>query len=404
MKILSIFSLLVFSLVLFSACEKLDEVYAPIPPKENELLDGPIEGLTIAQQIEFLNGDIAFNDDVFTIKKGLGPVFVSNLCASCHAGDGKGHPSNQLIRFGQSDSLGNPFANFGDGRNQIQNKAIPGFQPEKLPAGAPFSTFLAPAVTGLGFLDAVTDADILALADPNDENRDGISGRPHYAVPPGYATIRPNSIPKGNKYIFRFGKKASTYDLLHQTVDAYNQDMGITSLFDPIDPYSGLEEDPEVSTQTVNNVVAYLKTLKAPIPRNQDNPDVIAGKQLFSQVQCASCHTPSMKTGFSPIEVLSFKEFHPYSDLLLHDMGPGLDDGFTEGFAETPEWRTPPLWGIGLAENSQGGKILLMHDGRASSIEEAILLHGGEAENSRNLYSSLTDKEKSQLLKFIKSL
>lgn len=404
MKVNLVPFLLLFSIGLFTSCEKLDEVYSPIPPKENELLDGPIEGLTIAEQNQFLDGDIAFNDDVFTIEKGLGPIFVANLCASCHAGDGKGHPFNQLIRFGQSDSLGNPFANFGDGRNQIQNRAIPGFQPEELPAGAPFSTFLAPAVTGLGFLDAVTDADILALADSNDEDGDGISGRPHYNVPPGYVTIRPNSIPKGDRYIFRFGKKASTYDLLHQTAGAYNQDMGVTSLFDPIDPYSGLEVDPEVGTQTVNNVVAYLKTLKAPIPRDQDNPDFKVGKQLFSQVQCASCHTPTMKTGFSPIEALSFKEFHPYTDLLLHDMGPGLDDGFTEGFVETSEWRTPPLWGIGLSENSQGGNLFLLHDGRARSIEEAILLHGGEANNSRNMYSSLTNQEKEQLLKFIKSL
>mgnify|MGYP001330076749 FL=1 len=151
-------------------------------------------------------------------------------------------------------------------------------------------------------------------------------------------------------------------------------------------------------------MVFYLKTLKAPIPRNQNDPDVVSGKQIFSRIQCAACHTPSMKTGYSPIEALSNKGFHPYTDLLLHDMGPGLDDGYTEGFAETSEWRTPPLWGIGLSENSQGGGLFLLHDGRARSIEEAILMHGGEAKNSRDEFNALSNQEKKQLLEFINSL
>lgn len=398
------FFVLILWVGLFTSCEKLADEYGPVPPKENELLDGPMEGLTIAQQIQFLDGDIAFNDEVFTAENGLGPVFVGTSCISCHSGDGKGHPFNQFIRFGQSDSLGNPYANFGDGKNQLQNKAIQGFQPETLPAGAPFTTLVAPAVTGLGFLDAVSDEDILSLADPYDLDGDGISGRAHYNYPPEYVRLRPNSIPHGDKYLFRFGKKAISYDLFHQTVGAYNQDIGITSLFEPIDPYSGLEEDPEISTQIVNNVVFYLKTLKAPIPRNQNDPDISRGKQIFSQIQCFACHTPTMKTGNSSIEALSNKVFHPYSDLLLHDMGPGLDDGYTEGFAETSEWRTPPLWGIGLSKNSQGGALFLLHDGRANSIEEAILMHGGEAENSKKNYQNLTAKEKEQLLKFINSL
>ena len=130
----------------------------------------------------------------------------------------------------------------------------------------------------------------------------------------------------------------------------------------------------------------------------------MAGKELFESAQCAACHTPTLTTGFSHIESLSFKEFHPYTDLLLHNMGPVLDDGFTEGNVETSEWRTPPLWGIGLSANSQGGQMFLLHDGRASSIEEAIELHGGEADNSKVQYLSLTSKEKSQLIKFINSL
>lgn len=388
------------SVILFCGCENL----GPEEPMEFDLLDGPIDGLSISEQKRFLAGDIAFNDDVFTIENGLGPLFVGTSCVSCHSGDGKGHPFNQLIRFGNNDLGLLALPTIGDGRNQIQNKAIPGFEPETVPDGLPFSILVAPAVTGLGLLDAVPDEDILALADPMDDNEDGISGRPHYSLPPEFTEIRENSVPLGNNYIFRFGKKASSYDLLHQTVGAYNQDIGITSLFDPIDPFSGLEEDPEISTQTLNDVVFYLKTLKAPIPRNQTDPDIVAGKELFQSVQCTACHTPTLTTGFSPIESLSFKEFHPYTDLLLHDMGPGLDDGFTEGNVETSEWRTPPLWGIGLSANSQGGQMFLLHDGRASSIEEAIEMHGGEANNSKAQYLSLSPEEKSQLIQFINSL
>jgi CxxC motif-containing protein (DUF1111 family) len=128
------------------------------------------------------------------------------------------------------------------------------------------------------------------------------------------------------------------------------------------------------------------------------------GKQVFSQINCSACHTPTLSTGFSPIKVLSNKDFHPYTDLLLHDMGSGLDDGYTEGFALTSEWRTPALWGLGLSKDAQGGFYFLMHDGRAMSIEEAILLHGGEAEQSKINYAQLSGTEKEQLIKFLESL
>ena len=191
---------------------------------------------------------------------------------------------------------------------------------------------------------------------------------------------------------------------MHQTVNAYNEDIGITSLYSPFDTYTGLEIDPEVSTQAVNDVVFYLQTLKAPIQRNQNDAEVIQGKNIFNQINCASCHNPTLKTGYSPIEALSYKEFHPYTDLLLHDMGSGLDDGYTEGNALTYEWRTPPLWGLGLSVNSQGGQYFLMHDGRAMSIEEAILLHGGEATNSKTQFQNLSQADKDALIKFLESL
>lgn len=388
----------IVSVVWFAvACEKT----MPPAPGENELLDGPIEGLSTSEQAQFLAGDEAFGE-VFTIEKGLGPIFVANQCASCHPGDGKGSPFVLLTRFGQSDTTENLFLDVGG--PQLQHKAIPGYQPEQLPSAATFSDLIAPAVSGLGFLDAVPDADLIALSDPDDADGDGISGRPHWNTVPNYVILRPNSISQNGKYISRFGKKGGAYDLLHQTSGAYNQDMGITSLFEPVDPYSGLEVDPEINTQTVNDVVFYLKTLKAPIPRNQDDPDVIAGKQIFTQIQCASCHTPTLNTGFSPIAVLSNKEFHPYTDLLLHDMGGGLDDGYTEGFALTSEWRTPALWGLGLSKDAQGGSYFLLHDGRAMSIEEAILLHGGEAEQSQSSYTQLSSIERERLIQFLESL
>ena len=370
-------------------------------PEENELLDGPVDGLTSAQRLQFARGDEAFGE-TFTTATGLGPVFVANQCASCHAGDGKGHPFVKFTRFGQSDTTGNQFITMGG--PQLQQKAVPGYQPETLPNGATSADLIAPAVTGLGFLDAVTDAFLINLSDPDDTDGDGISGRPHYTNVPSYVTIRPNAIPKGGQYITRFGKKGAAYDLLHQTAGAYNQDMGITSIFEPVDVYTGLEIDPEVSTQTVNDVVAYLKTLKAPLRRDTDNPDVVAGEHIFSEIQCASCHTPAMKTGFSPIDALSFKTFNPYTDLLLHDMGSTLDDSYTEGHAMTSEWKTPALWGLGLSAETQGGLIYLMHDGRATSIDQAILLHGGEAEQSKSNYSALSESEKQQLIAFLESL
>ncbi len=398
MKQLYILSTICLMVAIMVSCEKI----LPPEPAEDEILDGFVEGLSNQQSAQFLKGDIAFNDEVFTAQTGLGSIFVANSCGSCHAGDGKGHPFTTLTRFGQIDETGNQFLHLGG--PQLQNRALPGFTPEQIPAGATFSKFTPPAVTGLGFLTFVSDADILAMADPNDADGDGISGVPNWIDVPAFVAIHQNAVSQGGKYIGRFGKKASVYDLLQQTVNAYNQDMGITSLFNPIDVYSGLEIDPEVSTQTIHNVVFYLQTLKAPIQRNQNDAQVIQGKNIFSQINCAGCHKPTLTTGYSPIAPLSYKTFHPYTDLLLHDMGSGLDDGYTEGNAKTYEWRTPPLWGLGLSPNSQGGQYFLMHDGRAKSLEEAILMHGGEATNSKTQYQNLSQADKDALIKFLKSL
>lgn len=388
---------MVFIIIASVSCEKM----LPPEPKADEVLDGPLEGLTTAELTKFLKGDVAFNE-VFTNETGLGSIFVATSCISCHAGDGKGHPFTSLIRFGQTDTSGNQFLHLGG--PQLQNRAIPGFTPEQIPAGATFAKYTPPAVTGLGFLAFVSDADIMAMADPDDIDDDGISGVPNWLKVPSYIVPNQNAITQNGKYIGRFGKKSAAYNLLHQTVNAYNQDIGIASLYSPMDVGNGLEIDPEISTQTLNDVVFYLQTLKAPIQRNQKDAEVIQGENIFKQINCGSCHKQTLKTSNSPIEALAFKEFKPYTDLLLHNVGNGLDDGYTEGNAETSEWKTPPLWGLGLSQNSQGGQYFLMHDGRAKSIEDAIIMHGGEAEKSKIQYQNLLQVDKNALLKFLNSL
>jgi len=380
------------------SCEK----FLPQAPEDDEILDGPVEGLSPAEKDIFLRGDRAFNDDIFTTENGLGPLFVATSCGTCHAGDGKGHPFTTLTRFGQSDSSGNHFLDKGG--PQLQNRAIPAYQPEQIPAGATFSKFTPPANTGLGFLEAVPDAAILSLADPDDSDGDGISGRPNWIKIPSYCVLRPGTIESNGKYIGRFGKKAAVYDLLQQTSNAYNQDMGVNTVYENYSTYSGLEVAPEVSNGTALDVVFYLKTLKAPVQRNQSDEGVKAGKQLFVNTGCARCHRPQLQTGLSPISALASKTFFPYTDLLLHDIGAELNDGYTEGTALPAEWRTPPLWGLGLSKNSQGGQYYLLHDGRAGSIEEAILLHGGEAQEIKLSYKQLSDEDKARLIKFLESL
>lgn len=374
----------------------------PEAPADDQLLDGPVAGLSAAEQARFLAGDIAFNDEIFTSATGLGPLFVSTSCGSCHAGDGRGHPFTSLTRFGQTDANGNQY--LGQGGPQLQHRALPGFSPEQVPAGAARTLLLPPPNTGLGFLDAVPDADLLALADPDDANGDGISGVPNWVVPPAYVALRSGSVVQDGRYIARFGRKGATYDLLQQTANAYNQDIGITSSYAPQDTYTGSAIDPEIATATVDDVVFYLRTLKAPIQRDRGEAQVMAGEQIFSSVGCAKCHTPELHTGASSIAALADRTIRPFSDLLLHDMGPELDDGYTEGSALTSEWRTPPLWGLGLSPTSQGGSYFLLHDGRAGSIEQAIEAHGGEGRSSREAFQQLSTPDRDALLRFLESL
>ncbi len=388
----------------FVSCDKL----LPPIPADDETLDGMIEGLTASQRAMHIRGDEGFAQ-VFIPETGLGPYFVATSCVGCHAGDGKGHPFTGLVRFGQMDNTGNSFLDKGG--PQLQNRAIPGFTKEEIPHGASSSVFLPPAVSGFGFIEAVSDKDILAMSDPDDLDGDGISGVPNWHSVPSFVTVKATSIRNNGKFICRFGRKGSTYDLHQQTATAYNQDMGITSSFITSNPTNILDAlhpvssgGPEVSDEVINAVTFYLQTLKAPIQRNPESDIVKQGKSIFITIGCEKCHKETLKTGDSPMAGLSNQTFHPYTDLLLHDMGSALDDGYTEGSAKTFEWRTPALWGLGLSRASQGGSYFLLHDGRARSIEEAISLHGGEGQSSSNSSKGLSDADKNALIEFLESL
>jgi CxxC motif-containing protein (DUF1111 family) len=394
-------------ILLMVACQKL----LPGEPKQEDILGAPLEGLTPQQLKNHIKGDAEFGR-MFAEADGLGPIFVANSCESCHIADGKGHPLTTLTRFCKYTGTGyDPMVSVGG--PQLQHRCISGYTAEVIPQGVTGSSkFLPPAVAGLGFLAAVADADLLAMVDSNDVNGDGISGVPNYIYAPSFFIAQSWHTPVNGKYIGRFGRKAGAIDLLQQTANAYLNDIGITSDFNPQDlfnvqigNYSGDNvPDPEVTASTVHNVVFYMRTLKAPPRRDQNNTDVIQGETIFTQVGCNKCHTSTLKTGTSEIEALSNKTFHPYTDLLLHDMGAELNDGYTEGGAKPEEWRTTPLWGLGISKNSQGGQYFLLHDGRAKSIQEAITFHGGEGQSSRNAFNTLSGSEKEKLIKFLESL
>ncbi len=405
MKI-SIFASIIL-LTIFSSCDSL----LPRAPDAEEVLAEPIPDLTEAQLATHIAGDEEFAR-IFSPAEGLGPLFVSASCESCHIGDGKGHPVTTLTRFGRMhngmysalEDLGGP---------QLQHRSIPGYPAEEIPAEATGVTrLMPPAVTGLGYLEAIEDASILALADPNDSDGDGISGVPSWIENPDFLPAPLDRVQSDGKVIGRFGKKAGAINLLHQTVVAYLQDMGVTTEFLPQDTYNvqaGIQtgdtaSDPEISTEIVDNVVFYLRTLKVPPRRNAEDENVQAGERIFSDIGCAGCHVPASTTGSSDVDALSNKTIFPYSDLLLHDMGPELDDGYTEGSATSSEWRTAPLWGIGLAADSQGGRAFYLHDGRATTLDEAIQFHGGEAAPSRDRYANLNPEEQTQLIAFLMSL
>lgn len=387
-------------------------------------------------------GDVNFEVE-FEPETGLGPVFDNVSCEECHLGDGRGTPPSDGATFesmlfrGSIPGRGlhggpNPIPGFG---GQIQLRAVPGFQPEayakitytdstgsfadgtkytlrvpqytlrggygSLPGGFLISPRTAPAVFGLGLLEAVPDWTLLAMADPSDRNRDGVSGRPNWA----WDAI------KQRTQLGRFGWKANVPGLLQQTAGAYNGDMGITSTIFPAESCEGQIQYPgcaahaaEIDPQLVQAVAFYTQTLGVPARRALDDPTAQQGERLFYAAGCNACHAPTLRTGvLRNVPAVSGQVIHPYTDLLLHDMGQGLADGRNDFLASGSEWRTAPLWGVGLIETVNSHPNLL-HDGRARNFLEAVMWHGGEAAGARERVRRMTATDRNALVTFLKSL
>jgi CxxC motif-containing protein (DUF1111 family) len=264
---------------------------------------------------------------------------------------------------------------------------------------------------GLGLLEAIPAADILALADPDDSDGDGISGRPNIVWSPEF------DIPM----LGRFGLKAGAATVREQSAGAFAGDMGLSNPLHP-DPWGdctavqadcriaphgqepGARDGLEVDASSLDLVTFYSRNLGVPARRKVDDPEVLRGKEIFYQSGCTGCHQPKFVThrlGGQPEQ--SFQLIWPYSDMLLHDMGEGLADNRPEARATGREWRTAPLWGIGLTQ-AVSGHTRFLHDGRARSLLEAILWHGGEAEQAREAVIALPKPDRDALISFLESL
>lgn len=405
----------------------------------------PVDGLTGRDALAHGFGDHFFEQTFVSapspVNTGLGPIFNNVSCISCHHNDGKGTPtagtttSSLLFRISLAgvDAHGGPVPVPGFG-NQVQDVALFGVTPEagfnisytdtvvsypdgssitlrkpayqlqnpytSLAAGYLLSPRLAPPVFGLGLLANIPESTILSFVDAGDKNRDGISGKANYVYNPDTKQTE----------LGRFGLKANTASLLVQVATAYQQDMGVTSSLLPVEScygqsqYDGRTDDPELADTALSEVVFYVKTLAVPARRDVTDADNKAGEKLFAQINCSGCHRPTIQTGVDvTLASVSNQRIHPYTDLLLHDMGSGLADNRPDFLASGTEWRTAPLWGIGLFEKTNGIPYFL-HDGRARSIEEAILWHNGEAKKAKEQFMQLGATDRARVLKFLKSL
>lgn len=413
----------------------------------------PIPGLSPHQQTQFFVGNSFFNRNWVVapastqVRDGLGPLYNARSCSACHRHDGRGRPPrtsdkpmvSMLLRLsipGHNQRVGvMPEPKYGD---QLNGLAIPGVEPEgkavityeeilgAFADGEPYhlrrptytitalrygplhpevriSPRTAPFIIGLGLLEAIPDQTLLALADPDDHDGDGISGRPN----------RVWDWTQQRQVLGRFGWKANQPTVAQQTTGAFLGDIGITSALFPREDCTEVQAscqtatsggDPEISPELLEQVIFYSRTLAVPARRNLDDATVQRGERLFAQAQCGQCHVPTLHTGpVDGLSTLSQQTIHPYTDLLLHDMGAALSDERPEFDATGREWRTPPLWGIGLVSKVNGHTNFL-HDGRARNLTEAILWHGGEAEAAREHFRHLSRSERAALVRFLTSL
>ena len=373
-------------------------------PAKGERFDQPVPGLDNGELGDFQDGQVQFRR-AFSIGEGLGPIFNNASCASCHSGDGRGRPENVLVRFSRGVDLA-----LSEGGPQMQTRAIPGAHAEALPLGVDVSLRLPPAVFGVGFIEAITESTILARADPSDADQDGVSGRPNWVVPAAYV---PATEPGGgtSPRIGRFGRKAQVSALMQQVVEAYHQDMGVTSPQRPAENVNPLAphvpgadgvDDPEVGGAQVNDVSQYLRMLAPPTPGDWTDARR-RGESLFAGARCTACHFPTTRTGSHEIEAISDRSVAIYSDFLLHDMGDGLADNRPDGDADGREWRTAPLWGLRIAREFLNGELFLLHDGSAHTVDEAIRRHGGEASSARDAFLAMSAADRAAVLDFVES-
>lgn len=407
----------------------------------------PIPSLTAEDRRAFFVGNSFFNDNWVAApastegRDGLGPLFNAQSCSSCHFRDGRGTPPDDdpsslglLLRLsapGADGPVDEP--TLGD---QLQDRAVGGVEPEgrieithipymvderagelalpqyriqelasyaaSIDQEVMMSPRLAPQIAGVGLLEAIPASTIRAAEDPGDADGDGISGRANRVV----------DAATGETVLGRFGWKASVPSVRQQNAAAFRGDIGITSTIFVEEPCTSAQDDclaapsggsPELNDEKLDRVTFYARTLAVPTRRNADDPTVRTGEAIFTELGCTACHTPTLRTGDSDIEQLAHQDIHPFTDLLLHDLGPGLADGRPDGLATGTEWRTPPLWGIGLIEVVNDDPRYL-HDGRARTFSEAIRWHDGEAAPARRAYTELSDEQREALHAFLGDL
>ncbi len=364
---------------------------------------------------------------IFTEHVGqLGPKFINRSCVACHVNNGRslppaiGAPMLQSVVKVGSNATGSPHPTLGSVlQPQATNAPVEGSttivsytttsgqygdatayslqKPNYTFAGttpAFFSVRIAPQLVGLGLLEAVSESTITALADPSDANADGISGRVQTVLDPQ----------TGQQRLGRFTYKGGKARISHQIAGALNTDMGVTTSVFPILDGDTTNGVPKLADADLDKMTRYVALLGVAARRDLANAQALQGEQLFTSANCVKCHAPTLTTSaFHPMTELRGQTIHPYTDLLLHDMGVGLADNMGEGNAAGSEWRTPPLWSIGLTAGVSGGEAYL-HDGRARSLEEAILWHGGEAEAAKEVFRTMSATDRAALIKFLKSL
>lgn len=367
---------------------------------------------------------------------GLGPFYMRSACSACHQDAGRGvlPDSPDTSMFGGAVLIAEPHLAYGEEVNTRSAPPMPhegdvtivwdvgngefldgetfSLRVPKITVGRPnygkpptgLSLRIAPALAGLGLLESVPDIEILSWADPDDLNGDGVSGRPNWVADPV----------SGSPALGRFGWKADYSSLVSAVADSARKFMGLTSSLYPDEPCAPTQLEclsqavtgrADLADGVLRDLTSFVTALRRPIRRNESDPAVLRGQGLFREIGCNACHRERMTTAAAVpgAPYLAGVDIFPYTDLLLHDMGDELDDGRRTFQSETWEWRTPPLWGLGRGSGNSES-VAYLHDGRARTLKEAILWHGGEALAARNAFFVLPGQDRDDLIAFLKSL